>query len=103
MRKIVSDNGYGEVYSVTLDIGQLEAVVPEALDFAFEALREGTEFANTTMIQNVIPARGRCRECGTEQRRETLYDPCVECGGFGFELLTGKGLVISQMEVDSDV
>ena len=103
MRRIVSENGYGQVYSVTLDVGELEAVVPEALDFAFEALREGTEFAKTAMVQNVVPARARCRICATEQHCETLFDACEACGSFDLEIVAGKGLTIAQMEVESDV
>ncbi len=103
VRSIVEENDYGNVLSVTLHVGALQMVVPEALDFAFDALTRGTEFEKTELIQKVLPAIGRCRDCRTEQERDSLFSPCESCGSFSFEMLSGMELTIAHMEVETDV
>jgi hydrogenase nickel incorporation protein HypA/HybF len=103
MREIQEENGYAAVASVTLHVGALQMVVPDALDFAFDALTRGTQFEKTNLIQQVMPARGRCRTCGVEQERDSLFSPCESCEGYDFQMLSGMELTIAQMEVETDV
>jgi len=103
MHSIREENDYSEIYSVTVEIGAFQLVVPESLAFAFEALTRETVFENTKLIQKVIPARARCRDCNQEQSVESLFEACGQCGSFNFEMLSGMELNISQMEVESNV
>lgn len=103
VREIRDENGYGSVHSITLEVGALQLVVPEALDFAFDALTRGTDLESTHLIQQVVPARGQCTACGREQERESLFSPCVDCGGFAFRMISGMELNVKRLEVDADV
>ena len=103
MKTIGKENRYPEICSVTVEIGAFQMVVPESLDFAFQALTKGTDFEATQLIQKVIPARARCRDCNQEQILESFFDPCSSCGSYHFEMLNGMELNISQMEVVSNV
>lgn len=103
MRQVVAEHRYRTVHSVTLHVGALQLVVPDALDFAFGALTRGSEFQDTELVLEVVPARGRCAQCGLEQERESLFSPCADCGGYRFEMVSGMELTIAQMEVDADV
>ena len=103
MRRIHEENGRPEVFSVTVEIGALQLVVPDALDTAFKALTHETEFEQTELIQEVIPARGVCKQCETEQEREELYSACVECGSYNFRMMTGLELNLTSMEVGENV
>lgn len=94
---------YSKIYSVTVETGAFQLVVPESLDFAFQALTKDTEFENTKLIQKVIPAKAVCKDCGLEQTRNSLYSECKNCGSFKFELLSGMELQISKMEVEQNV
>ncbi len=103
VRQIQEENGYGVIHSITLEVGALQLVVPDALDFAFDALTRGTDLEKTQLIQEVVPARGRCRACGLEQERDSLFSPCASCGGYAFQMVSGMELNVKRMEVDSDV
>ena len=103
MREIKEENGYVAVVSVTLHVGALQMVVPEALEFAYDALTKGTEFEHTELIQEVVPARGKCRACQGQQERDSLFSPCENCGSYDFEMQSGMELTIAHMEVETAV
>ncbi len=103
MRELKREKGYAEIRSVSLEIGELQLVMPDALDFAFSALTKGTEFENVKLIQNLIPGRGTCNICQVEQARATLYEVCQQCGGYDFTMRNGMELNIVKMEVEKNV
>jgi hydrogenase nickel incorporation protein HypA/HybF len=90
--------GAARVVRVRLEIGQLMAVEPAALRFAFTACTEGTPLAEARLEIIDVAARGRCRVCG----REGLLDGAVAlcaCGSADLELLSGNELHIKEVEV----
>jgi hydrogenase nickel incorporation protein HypA/HybF len=89
-----------QVRSVVVEIGKLGSVVPEAVEFCFEACAKGTllEHARLHILQ--IPGTGRCRECGTVQSVASRFDPCTACGGYGVMLESGDEMRVREIEVD---
>ena len=49
--------------SVRLNIGQMSAIVPEALSFGFEVITAGTELEGAELKMEIIPLTGYCRTC----------------------------------------
>ncbi len=88
------------VRSVTLEIGALSGVVPEAVEFCFEACTDGTLLAGARLVIERIAARGRCTTCGAEFALTAYYDPCPGCGGFAVEILGGEELRVKELEVE---
>ena len=93
--------GDRRVLSVTLEIGDLSGVVPEAVEFCFEACTAGTSLEGARLLIERIAPKGTCRGCGAEVSPSTLFDPCPACGGYRIELLTGEELRVRELEVDS--
>ncbi|MET7385878.1 hydrogenase maturation nickel metallochaperone HypA [Streptomyces sp. NPDC005529] len=82
------------VASLTLRIGELAGVVPEALDFAFALATEGTSLAGARLLIDTVEGRGRCDNCGREA--PTGMPPvlwCTACGAT-LTLLGGRELEI---------
>jgi len=52
------------INKVKLVIGQLTMALPDSLQFAFEALKPGTIFANASLVVEEQKARCQCRRCG---------------------------------------
>lgn len=90
--------GGGRVRRVTLEIGRLSLVAPDAIRFCFDVCARGTllEGAELTIIE--IPGRGRCRRCGDETALEDLLGRCA-CGSPDIEPIAGEDLRIKQMEI----
>lgn len=99
--EICRDNAAGRrVVAVTMEIGQLSGVVPEAVEFCFAACSAGTclEGARLEIIQ--VAGVGRCLDCDKEFPRGSLFDPCPGCGGYMISQLAGEELRVRDIEVE---
>ncbi len=88
------------ISSVTLEIGALSGVVPEAVEFCFEACARDTVVEGAQLIIVRIPAVAHCLGCGAESGVTAYYDPCPACGGHRLELLSGRELRVKELEVE---
>ncbi|MCS6950471.1 MAG: hydrogenase maturation nickel metallochaperone HypA [Armatimonadota bacterium] len=93
-QEVAQAHGGGKVEAVRLRIGELRQVVPEALLFAFDVLKQETPLAEASLQWENVPARVRCRECHTEYHPEDVFWECPACGAFGGEVLAGEELEI---------
>ena len=59
------------VHRVTLHVGDLSGVVPEALRFAFEVVTHGTIAENADLETVRVPVLCRCLNCQWTFRRPT--------------------------------
>jgi hydrogenase nickel incorporation protein HypA/HybF len=94
---IVSERANGaKVTEVTLEVGKLSAVAPDAIRFCFDIVAKGTVLEGARLDVIEIPGRGRCRRCGSELSLSHLIERCA-CGSAAVERLTGEELTIKQM------
>ena len=89
-----------KVHSVTLEVGSLAGVVPEALQFCYEACSKGTLLEGSQLIIEQIQASSRCRDCGREYPLTDLLACCPACNSVASDLLCGEELRIKEMEID---
>ena len=85
---------------MTVEIGALSGVVPEAVEFCYEACCAGTLLAGSRLLIEPVPGRGECRECGATFPLDPLTFTCPDCGALGPERLSGEELRIKELEVD---
>jgi len=88
------------ITAVVLEIGQLSGVIPEAVEFCFQACTRGTLLEGARLIIEKVPARGRCEECAGEFQLGTYYEPCPACGSYRVTILSGEELRVKELEVD---
>ena len=86
--------------SVRLHIGQLSAIVPEALSFCFQVITEGTEMEGAQLHMEIIPLKGICKSCHNGFEIEDYAFECPHCKGTDIETVAGQDLAIVEMEVD---
>jgi hydrogenase nickel incorporation protein HypA/HybF len=97
---IVAEAAAGRrVGRVTLDIGRLAGVLPEAIAFSFPIVAEGTALAGAALDINLIDGRSRCTDCAAEFAADTLFTPCP-CGSRRTTRLAGEELNIKSMELE---
>jgi hydrogenase nickel incorporation protein HypA/HybF len=86
---------------VHVKVGELTAVVPEALAFGWEAASVGTPAEGMTLSIESMAARGVCRDCGlASSGLENLLSACRGCGAVSPEIRSGTELTIESLEVD---
>lgn len=90
--------GEARVRRVTLEIGRLTAVLPDAVRFCFDVCREGTVLDEAELEIVETAGRGRCRACGTELELNQPFGRCG-CGGTDLEWLSGEELRIVEFEL----
>ncbi len=100
---IVSEAARGRrVRKVTLEIGALSGVMPEAIAFCFDVVAAGTPVEGAALDIRKVEGRGRCGTCGAEFATPTLYTSCA-CGSRRIERIAGEELLIKTMELEEEV
>jgi len=92
--------GAMRVLSISLSIGDMTQVVDEALEFAFEALTEGTICEGAQLVVNRVHPRSVCLECEAEFEHDQFHRSCPECGSYATQVVAGRELQIDSIEVD---
>ena len=92
--------GGSRIESVEVRVGHLRQVVPDALEFAFALVAEGTEAAGAELILEEVPAAGRCRACGTHTEFDGFPLACQGCGGLDVELVRGEELLVDALTME---
>lgn len=91
--------GGRRITSIDVEIGALSSVVPEAIEFCFEACSRETAMEGATLNIFRIPGLGRCQECGSETALSDLYDSCQHCGSNRVTVVAGEELRVREIEV----
>jgi hydrogenase nickel incorporation protein HypA/HybF len=94
------NSGGRRVISVTLEVGALSGIVPEAVEFCFDACTRDTLMEGAQLQIERIPAVAYCLDCRVQSGVSTFYDSCPACGGYRMELLSGNELRVKELEVE---
>ncbi len=85
------------VLRVCVEIGQLSAVLPDALRFCFEVCAQDTAIEGAELEITEVPGRARCDACGEVVALAVPWG-CCGCGGM-LRIIAGKELRVKEMEV----
>ena len=103
VREILEDHSvsqnFSKVTKVTLEIGKLSCVEPEALRFGFDVVMKDSLAENAELIITELNGLGLCRQCQQQIEMETLYDTCIYCGSPFVTLIQGTEMKIKDLIV----
>ena len=86
------------IVRLRLRVGALAGVVPEALAFAFEAMKPDTPAADADLEFERIPARLVCRHCPREFEPDDYPAACPDCGAWDVDVRQGHELDLVLVE-----
>jgi hydrogenase nickel incorporation protein HypA/HybF len=86
------------VHRVTVQVGALTAVVPDAMRFCFDLVTEGTVVAGAELEIDRRAAAVHCHDCGADFEPPDLILLCP-CGSADVVVTAGRELQILSMEV----
>lgn len=97
-------NNATQLLAVKVCYGSLSNVVPDALQFAFEAQTMDTSFASARLELEEIPLKLKC--CACEQvfspaKEDGLFAPCPQCGQpLGHRVEQGDELFVQHIDAE---
>ena len=99
---IVSEQAQGQkVLRVTLDVGRLSGMLPEAIRFCFDVCSQGTPLQGAALHIVEVEGRGLCSTCGAEPVMTMPLGRCPVCREPSLRIVAGTELKIREMEVES--
>jgi len=102
-RASLAEHGSGRIHAVRVAVGELTAVEPDLLRFAWQAVTEATPDAGAKLTIDWRPAQQICSACGRDVGRVegTWLRLCPECGGV-LRVEGGEELDIIDLQVELD-
>ena len=93
------EHGDPRVEKVFVTIGKLVGIVPDSLEFSFQAITAGTRLDGAELVIEKVPIRARCRGCDHTFEVESFVFRCERCEGTSLEIVAGNELVVREIEV----
>ena len=101
--RTVADRAAGRrVLAVTVRIGYLRQVVPEALAFAWEMLTATTELEGAALQIEYVPAVAACVACGARTTLDAPVLACATCVSRAVALQSGEELLLVSLETTGE-
>ncbi len=95
---VTARTGTAKVSVVTVRVGQLSGVIPDAMRFCFELVTESTPLAGARLDIEQPEGRGHCRSCGADVVLPDMILLCP-CGSADVEVTAGRELAVASVEV----
>lgn len=92
--------GAVRINEIRISVGDMTDVVEDALQFAFEALREDTMAAEATLVVTHVSPKSKCLQCGSEFEHDKWDLTCPACQSFLCEVVEGRELRIDSIDID---
>ncbi|MEK7854923.1 MAG: hydrogenase maturation nickel metallochaperone HypA [Acidobacteriota bacterium] len=96
---ICTENAGGAaVKRITLEVGKLSAILPDAVRFCFDICAQGTPVEGAHLEILEIDGKALCADCGAVFRIDDIVGRCV-CGSRNLKITAGEELKVKEMEV----
>lgn len=97
-----AQNNGNEIISIHLAIGEMRNLEQEWIQRYFDYISKGTKAEDAVIKVRKIPVVFLCKDCGrqfTANLKEDRKILCSHCGSFEYDLVTGRELIVEQLEV----
>jgi len=92
-----------EVKAIGLKIGSLSGILPDSLQFGFDAIKLDTPLHNTKLEIEEIQISGTCIDCSKLFKVNDLVFECPYCNSASIKMEEGQELDITYLEVDEEL
>jgi hydrogenase nickel incorporation protein HypA/HybF len=89
-----------DVRSVSVKVGTFSGVVPDSLEFSYQAINAGTPLERSFLSLERIPFVVLCRNCQWQSESEDGVVLCPKCSSYNTEILSGSELQVKDIELD---
>lgn len=89
------------VREIQIQVGSLEAVVPETLLFLFDAVKVSHGMPQAELHIENVAVRCRCQDCAREFGLDLPVFICPDCRGGRVEVVAGRGITLMKITADN--
>ncbi|MCT4545280.1 MAG: hydrogenase maturation nickel metallochaperone HypA [Vallitalea sp.] len=93
----VKENELIRVDKIVLEVGQLSQAIPRFLEECYPAAVSETDYEETKLEIEVLPANGRCNNCNEIYNVVDNRRVCPKCGGDEYQLVSGQEFNIKEI------
>jgi hydrogenase nickel incorporation protein HypA/HybF len=87
------------ISQVTVQIGYLRQVVPDALKFSWEVVSDSTTLKDAELVIEQVPAVVECSACGARTILDLPILACGRCEGYDVKLVSGEELLVVSIDL----
>lgn len=91
--------GAQRITRVNVVAGELRGIIPMQLTFCFGVIAENTIASGAHLGLEIVPVRGRCRQCGEVFVVKDYRYVCPECQSKEIQTVSGTELLLKDLEV----
>ena len=92
--------GYTQVKTVWLEIGELSGVETEAMVFSFDVVTKGSLAENAKLEVINVPGEAWCMKCAKVVHVTRRFDECPDCSSYQLQVTGGDEMKIKELEVE---
>ncbi|WP_242861014.1 hydrogenase maturation nickel metallochaperone HypA [Clostridium scatologenes] len=96
--KKAEECNFKTIRKVTLKIGELSGVMDEALNFAFNELKNYSMLRDAELCIDKVKAMAYCEECKENYPIDHFNKLCPRCGSFSSQIVNGYELYLYSIE-----
>jgi len=90
------------IQSVNVKIGEMAGVVPESLEFCFQAIVSETEMKDAKLVIEKIPFVLVCNSCGKTSGNEFGIRICSHCSSPDTNVVSGLEMQVTEVELKTE-
>lgn len=102
VQREMADRHWPAVTEIGVQVGALSGVLPDALQFSFDAIVAETPLAGCRLKIEPVPAQGQCLRCEQVFDVEQLFFACPACASGEVQVRRGYELDIAYLEVEEE-
>ena len=91
------------IQSVNVKIGEMAGVVPDSLEFCFQAIVSGTEMEASKLVIEKIHFVLECKSCGKTSTNEFGIRICAHCSSPETNVISGLEMQVVDIELNESV
>jgi hydrogenase nickel incorporation protein HypA/HybF len=95
-----TSQNFTKVLKVHLEIGALSTIEPDSILFCFDIIAKDTIAEGAVLEISRVSAVASCRTCKSQCEINAYGDTCSACGGMELDVLSGKDMIVKNVEVD---
>ncbi len=99
VKQAVPEGQESAVRRIRIRVGQLSGIVPDSLEFCFQAIAGDTAMPQAGLAIEQIPTIFQCRKCSHRFEVSDFEFLCPACQSSDLEMVSGKELDIVEIEM----